>query len=579
MRHFILALVFVFCMPFSAHAASLYLSPASLTLSAGQTGTFSVYVESTGQAMNAVSGTVSVDSGVTVGGASKAGSVISFWAAEPSAAGTTVSFEGVVLNGYTGAAGKILSFTVRAQTAGTYAARFSSGSVLANDGQGTNITSGTRGGTLTVTAAKPAAPVEEEKEQKESDETPDAPAVRSQEFPSGEEWYAKSTGTFSWEVPAGVTAVRTLLDQNDDSTPSILLDGRTTTRTVSDIPEGVNYFHVQFKNAAGWGDSAHIRVAVDITPPSFTALNEEVREDSTAPRIGISPDANDEVSGLAGFEASIDDTEYVALSLVDGNYLTDPLSPGTHTIRVRAIDEAGNVSAIRTFTVMVEPIAGPTILTVTQDPRVGTPITVTGTAPVPGTKVYVVFQHPKQEESAVAVVEDDGTFTATLSGGLARGTYQIGAYVEDERGARSLMVEGGKLVVHGPPLDATVLLIAQILGAIAVLMAIIGGAIWALLALGVRIAQKRSELLVELREADTITRKAFSLLRKDVAGYATYLKRQKRTRPLSSEEEEFIEGIIEDLTGSERVIRKEIADAAAEAHKTPRKRKSVEDLE
>lgn len=569
----LLFLGLLFFLPLSADAASLYLSPATLTLTPGQVGTFSVYVESSAQAMNAVSGSVVVN-GVTVSSVSKAGSIISFWAAEPSAAGTQVSFEGVVLSpGYTGAAGKVLSFSVRAATAGTYSASFSSGSVLANDGNGTNITSGTRGATITVQAAAPAAPVEKEEEPASEPATSSAPVVRSEEFSSPDEWYAVSSGTFAWDLPSGVTAVRTLLDQNKSSVPSILLDGRTTSRRVTDIPEGVNYFHVQFKDAAGWGGIAHVRVAVDITPPSFTALNEIARSDTTTPRVSMSPDASDSVSGLAGFEASVDGSDYKPLTHSGDAYLTAPLPPGSYELSVRAVDRAGNVSAVRKLSVAVEPIAGPVIESVTQDAEEKTPLTVTGTAPVRGTKVHVLFLRNQEEAGHVtAVVSTDGTFSATLPGGLSRGTYLLRAYVEDERDARSLEVEGGKVFVKGPPLDATVLLIAQVIGALAALAAVVGAAVWLMLTLGVGIAQRRTELMEELREADAITRKAFALLRKDVEGYADYLKRQKRTRPLTEQEMEFMEALEEDLKGSEQVIRKEIADAAVRARR-PRSKK------
>ena len=563
-------------LPLSADAASLYLSPASLTLTPGQVGTFTVYVESSAQAMNAVSGSIFVN-GATASGASKAGSIVSFWAAEPSAAGSQVSFEGVVLSpGYTGAAGKVLSFSVRAAAAGTYSANFISGSVLANDGKGTDITSGTRGGTITVSAAAPAAVVEEDEDEEEPASEPvasGAPTVRSDEFSSPDEWYSVSSGTFAWDLPSGVTAVRTLLDQNKSSVPSILLDGRTTSRRVTDIPEGVNYFHVQFKDAAGWGGIAHVRVAVDITPPSFTALNEIARSDATTPRVSMSPDASDSVSGLAGFEASVDGSDYKPLTHSGEAYLTAPLPPGSYELSVRAVDRAGNVSAVRKLSVQVEPIAGPVIESVTQDVQEKTPITVTGTAPVRGTKVHVVFLRNQEEAGrATAIVSTDGSFSATLPGGLSKGTYVLRAYVEDERDARSLEVEGGKVYVKGPPLDATILLIAQVIGALAALAAVVGVAAWLLLTLGVGIARRRTELMEELREADAITRKAFALLRKDVEGYADYLKRQKRSRSLTEQEMEFMEALEEDLKGSEQVIRKEIADAAVSARRSREKK-------
>ena len=116
MRQIVLLVILFLLSPYSAHAASMYLSPASLSLGAGQSGTFTVFVESASQAMNAVSGNISVDaSGASVTSVSKTSSIVNFWASEPTFSGSTVSFEGVVLSpGYTGSAGKVISFTVRA---------------------------------------------------------------------------------------------------------------------------------------------------------------------------------------------------------------------------------------------------------------------------------------------------------------------------------------------------------------------------------------------------------------------------------------------------------------------------------
>jgi hypothetical protein len=126
-----------------ASAATLFFSPASGSYQVGSSFSVSVYVNSASQAMNAASGTVSFPSNtLKITSLSKAGSIMNLWTQEPSfsnAAGTA-QFEGIVLNpGYTGSSGKLitLQFTVLSQGSG--AITFSSSSVLANDGEGSNI--------------------------------------------------------------------------------------------------------------------------------------------------------------------------------------------------------------------------------------------------------------------------------------------------------------------------------------------------------------------------------------------------------------------------------------------------------
>lgn len=567
MKKVILLALFLL-LPHTAQAASLYLSPSSITLSPNQTGTFTVYVESSSQAMNAASGSISID-GASVSGINKTGSIINFWAEEPTYFTNTISFEGVVLTpGYTGAAGKVLSFTIKAKTAGTYSARFLSGSVLANDGRGTDITSATRGATIQVSTPTTSEEPAEDTEAKETEGTLGAPNVHSSEFPDQKSWYTATSGTFLWDVPEGVTAVRTLLDQNKNSTPSILLDGRVSSRRVSDIPEGVNYFHVQFKNIAGWGEIAHIRVAVDSTPPTLSALNELTRSDLTDPIIRLRPDAKDEGSGVAGLQVAIEGGTYDSYPLSGGYVDIGPLLPQTRNLSIRAVDKAGNVSAARELVVEVTPIAPPHITFWTERAEQNEPIMVSGIAPTPGTTVHVVLVRKDERiELGNTTVERDGTFSLLVTKELRFGTYQVTAYVEDTRGARSLSETAGNLEIHGKGIAGITLLLAQIIGALVALGAVIAGAVWLFLHLGSHIARKHRELLDEIRETDVLTHRAFSLLRKDLAGYGEYLKKERKKRELSREETDFVEEFEQNLKDSETLIRKEIADVDKTARK------------
>ena len=142
----------------------------------GQTTTVNVFV-STDQAMNAASGIVSFPSAtLEVVSVSKTNSIATLWIQDPSFSNIagTVSFEGVVLNpGFTGASGRFITITFRGKSEGTAPLSFLSGSVLANDGQGTELLTGTSGANIVVTQrttlppaptpapAPTAAPVEE----------------------------------------------------------------------------------------------------------------------------------------------------------------------------------------------------------------------------------------------------------------------------------------------------------------------------------------------------------------------------------------------------------------------------------
>ena len=147
-----------------AEAAGLSISPASGTVSVGNTITVHVVVDSGGQSINAVSGAVAFSTNtLTLTGISKGGSIITLWAQEPnfSNATGTAGFQGVILNGYTGGYGTLLTLTFRAKAEGTATVTFTSGgsSVLLNDGQGTDVLSGTSNASFTITKASLRSPV------------------------------------------------------------------------------------------------------------------------------------------------------------------------------------------------------------------------------------------------------------------------------------------------------------------------------------------------------------------------------------------------------------------------------------
>lgn len=183
MKHVFVALA-LFLVPYGASAATLYLSPSSGSYPAGKPFTVNVFASSQGEAMNAVSATILVDPNkFSVTSASSIGSIVNFWVQQPQVSGSNISFEGVVLNpGYQGAGAKVASFVLVPKGSGNGSVSFSSASVLANDGQGTNILETTSGATYTITEAIVIPPpvVTPPKEESKEDPIEVAPPAPSQ---------------------------------------------------------------------------------------------------------------------------------------------------------------------------------------------------------------------------------------------------------------------------------------------------------------------------------------------------------------------------------------------------------------
>lgn len=144
---FLFVFIFVFIIsPRFAEAAKLDVIPTFGSVNVGDNIKIRVVLSSADQSANAISGSVLFSKNLlTLNSISKSDSLISLWPVEPSYSNTsgTANFEGVVLNGYKGSSGTIITLFFKAKASGTAEVKFSNASVLANDGQGTPILSST----------------------------------------------------------------------------------------------------------------------------------------------------------------------------------------------------------------------------------------------------------------------------------------------------------------------------------------------------------------------------------------------------------------------------------------------------
>ena len=154
---FLPTLLFLFFPIVVSAQATLSVSPASGSYQVGES--FSVLVTlNTGNApINAAIGQINFDNTrLEVSSLGYSQSIFSLWTDEPSFSNVAgfVKFSGGIPNpGFNGAKGNILRITFRTKATGQAPVNFLSGSVLANDGQGSNIADTLKGALYTVTPA------------------------------------------------------------------------------------------------------------------------------------------------------------------------------------------------------------------------------------------------------------------------------------------------------------------------------------------------------------------------------------------------------------------------------------------
>ena len=549
-------------------AATLSVSPSTGVYTEGQTFTVRVNVNTAGEAINAAEGTLSFDPRkLSVVGISK-GSVFNLWTAEPSFSNSkgTVSFSGGSPAGYRGGAGTILTVTFRSQGSGTNKISYTSGSVLAADGRGTNVLSSMAGGSYTIAAAT-VTPEPEVIEYIAAANTPGMPEITSRTHNDPAGWYQSEKAELSWSLPAGVTAVRTLLDSNAGSIPTKVYETPIDSITLEDLEDGEQYFHIQFRNESGWGRVAHYRLAVDTTAPENFSVALAENADLSNPEQVLVASFEDGGSPITRYLVQIDGGEpfeYID-EAASGTVRLPALDPGHHSIVVEAFDAASN-SSISSVSFAVLAFEKPTF---TEFPlEIGTdviPVLKGVTRPSAEVVVSVLRVGAGLESAYVAeeyrtTSDEGGVFAFVPDGRFAAGTYEISAYAIDEYGAKSDLSDILRIAVQEPghvrigAFVVSILSIAVPILAILILLVLMIGYLWR------RIASTRTFVRKETREALDLLTKEFAALRAALMADKEKLAESRRTKKLTKAEEELVSHLEESLRKSEGRIRKEIDD-------------------
>lgn len=362
----LLILAVIFSVPQIVSAASLAVTPAAGTHVVGSTFTTTVFAASDAPALNAVSGDISFPANLLeVVSLSKNQSIVSHWVKEPVFSNTagTIQFEGVVLNpGYTGTAGRVLTVTFRVKNTGSADVAFITGSILANDGEGTEILKNRSTATYVLRPAETVIPKPSTPETPSSDAgVSQLPQVISETHPAGM-WSALTDGSFSFALTPEIVALRLLVDAASTTVPTKTYVPPITTRTITGLDEGVSYLHVQYKTAAGWGEVLHYKLQIDTKAPAAFTVTEVTP--GTFSVVAI-----DELSGIARYDMILDGGAAIPFTDDGSHTFTVPtMSPGVHTLLVRAFDAAGNTTdSSATFTVAAPPVAIATPAPVVSD--------------------------------------------------------------------------------------------------------------------------------------------------------------------------------------------------------------------
>jgi hypothetical protein len=168
-------IAFLFFYTQTVFAASLSLVPQSGNVNVGDNIRVRVVLVSSDKPANAVSGSVTFPTDLlTLNSISKTDSIVTVWPVEPSYSNTTgtINLDGVILSGYQGSNGSVLTLFFRAKAPGSANVKFNNAQVLAHDGQGTPILGSTGQATFNISALTPKVPIEVPKVEPKVDSKP-----------------------------------------------------------------------------------------------------------------------------------------------------------------------------------------------------------------------------------------------------------------------------------------------------------------------------------------------------------------------------------------------------------------------
>jgi hypothetical protein len=435
--------------PVQAAGASFYLSPSTGSQVMDSKFTVAIKISTGGQSINAGQGSLTYDKSLIKILSISKGSVFSLWTEEPtfSAGNGTIEFGGGVPRpGYTGNGGTVCVVTFQAIKIGTAAVNFSSGYILANDGQGTNILSSMGSASFNITA-KVALPTPTQTPTKPAP-TPSKPVVApsltpapvveaaynrpeitSNTHPDQTKWYKEKTINFSWKLPAGASGVSLILDQTPDTDPSTVSDGLFDTKQYTIDHDGSWYLHVKVKDDKGrWGTPGNFRVNIDSTPPKDFTLSVKQEDPNDWPTLYFQ--TTDDLSGLNKYQILIDSlsAQPIELTADQTSYKMTELAVGAHTVAIKAIDAAGN-ETLANLTFDISAAATPLIKSYSQEISASDKFFISGTAnPNNSITIYIQGDGQSQAEASMVKSDNDGNWFEVMTKSYTNGRYT--AWVE-----------------------------------------------------------------------------------------------------------------------------------------------------
>jgi len=455
-------------------SASLYISPALQTNEIDEEFPIEIKINSAGQFINSAEGALDFDkTKLQAKSISKSGSVFRFWATEPSfnnEKGTIIFAGGLTTPGFKAESGTLFTVYFKPKAVGAAPINFSSGAILANDGQGTNIITALGNSKITV-IPKSISPLNDQNKNnltgtsskemigngnfKKASSSSSNIIITSTTHPDQNTWYKNNNIELSWTMPDGLAEASIALDSSPEGEPNGKAKGeKLFKKEFKNVPNGIWYFHLTPISKDIKFEIVHYRILIDNRPPEPFNIAIDQSDPSDWPTLKFK--TIDEISGLSRYEVMIGSLEEKGQTIegTEGFLKVSGLEIGEHTALVKAIDLAGN-EAYSTVNFIIQPIETPVIKDHSTELKPTDKFYISGTA-LPDVGIDIFLQNDDGRIITKSTKSDQsGNWQLVSSLGLPNGRYLAWVQAVNKNGISSMPSEQIEFLIS-PPVFARV---------------------------------------------------------------------------------------------------------------------------
>lgn len=442
--------------PSLVHAATINLFSDKDTLSIGDTFNVDLKIDSEDASINASQTTLQFDpSIVQVTSISKDDSVFNFWLSEPEFDNKIgkVDFVGGSSSGLSGKSLEILKVSFKVIGSGTISLNLNDSAVTASDGSGTNVLSSVSGLELKSLSKSDIKVIKPTIINKNLDATVKngKTAVSVPLYPNPANWYNVSSNFLAtWSLSKDINGVATALNKIPTFDPSVS-EGVFDNKSFPPLSDGVWYLHVRLRDSSGWQTTNHYRISIDTVPPvpfKIDISNGALVAGDSTPTFKY--DSTDQTSGILNYVINIDDREPVKTD--KGSFTSLPLPPGTHKVKIMAVDKAGNRTE-SLYQAQIIPIDSPVLVSISKDLFFAEGGLVMSGSALPKISILVDLKDSKGQTvyQTKTMSNDAGLWSLSIDQPLKIGTYSVSVTAENDTGGMSFPVISNNIVVHERP--------------------------------------------------------------------------------------------------------------------------------